>query len=853
MCDDCLINPLSFLAIVLGHLTHCLRPFQYSNDSVAKFGTLFSLSSQLIPPVVNDKTEQKEDAHANVGVLNEEEVVRSLEVTDPVTVVTVADVRAHVKFVEKHVQAEELDFEYLAAAERRYLKWLAMLFDHLATGKDILCLVPPADVKLMMYTHMLLPDKYRNDMESIFGSHYSQLLFNYSFPLTDAAASSEEWESSTGESTLQSQQPVSVPCYSCGTVQMINLQKYVNLRFGAEVVVCGGCGSSIHSANAAPNFSFDLVKTYCGLRKALIELAQTTDPLSDEQLAYAVFGYIGPNSTYYSGESGLFVKATHMLKPASYMAFYQGNISPFSDLIENVPVVLSDSRKAEVDLPETRNRNASISSSELRFESDVESVSSEVEQEKKLLTAESVINHLKLLEVLLDKDYGNDIPALIRSEARYLKWLTYIHGTKDWCAVPPADVALVAHIHTLRPVTFQKDLERLFGEASAHVISQHSLLNCPVEDFTVEVDTQSEYGFENYTGEPYFFNPASTALETEYLIACPSCVSIRSITQKEMVQLKLRQQPFVCSVCEVESTLEELRKRNRGVDPLDLDLISEITIWRSKMTAYVGKLKTMLDDATVVESLVASYHNVVDDSVEKMRDSGSDTLASIMQLDDDLMFVHLTHLLFPAEYLDFCHVKFNRFVTFEPEPEAPKLVGLTLRPPLSPLPVAQSKPIAPPEPVHLIPDSSPRNHTDNFTLSSTLSRPEPVPDFSMDPETLLNYNKVIQFLLSAPEFRFKDSKLETLFWIRAQGRYMKYLSLLKLSIGKRVDPPVAPLDVLMLWMVHMLDTHRYIEDVIRLFDGEIKMLSFEFPIALLVCICIRYFKIGHPSNRTRTD
>ncbi|KAI9151222.1 hypothetical protein H9P43_009837 [Blastocladiella emersonii ATCC 22665] len=80
-----------------------------------------------------------------------------------------------------------------------------------------------------------------------------------------------------------------------------------------------------------------------------------------------------------------------------------------------------------------------------------------------------------------------------------------------------------------------------------------------------------------------------------------------------------------------------------------------------------------------------------------------------------------------------------------------------------------------------------------------------------------------------PDFRFDDEKVEAAYWARAEQRYVQYLSLMEHTLVEGHALPLPPLDVLMMWLVHVKDSHRYSEDLVRVF-GDIKLLHFVFPL-----------------------
>ncbi|KAG0324582.1 hypothetical protein BGZ99_001646 [Dissophora globulifera] len=97
---------------------------------------------------------------------------------------------------------------------------------------------------------------------------------------------------------------------------------------------------------------------------------------------------------------------------------------------------------------------------------------------------------------------------------------------------------------------------------------------------------------------------------------------------------------------------------------------------------------------------------------------------------------------------------------------------------------------------------------------------------SVSPATLLAHLRLLRLVQSL--VIIEDEDLDFLFLIRSEERYMMYLDLLEQLQPPADAVPLPPLDVALMWTVHMLAPFRYHEDLVRSYSPH--LLNYTFPL-----------------------
>ncbi|KAF9983084.1 hypothetical protein BGZ75_005436 [Mortierella antarctica] len=113
---------------------------------------------------------------------------------------------------------------------------------------------------------------------------------------------------------------------------------------------------------------------------------------------------------------------------------------------------------------------------------------------------------------------------------------------------------------------------------------------------------------------------------------------------------------------------------------------------------------------------------------------------------------------------------------------------------------------------------------------SVLRRPVALGHESVTPSTLLAHLRLLRLVQSL--VIVDDEDLDFLFLIRSEERYLMYLDMLQQLQPPSHSVPLPPLDVALMWTVHMLAPYRYFEDLLRSYSPH--MLSYSFPLELYV-------------------
>ncbi|KAG0019271.1 hypothetical protein BGZ82_000182, partial [Podila clonocystis] len=94
------------------------------------------------------------------------------------------------------------------------------------------------------------------------------------------------------------------------------------------------------------------------------------------------------------------------------------------------------------------------------------------------------------------------------------------------------------------------------------------------------------------------------------------------------------------------------------------------------------------------------------------------------------------------------------------------------------------------------------------------------------PPTLLAHLRFLRFLQTL--VIIDDEDLDFLFLIRSEERYLMFLDLLQQLQPSPAQVPLPPLDVALMWTVHMLAPFRYHEDLLRSYSPH--LLNYAFPL-----------------------
>ncbi|KAI9225012.1 hypothetical protein BC828DRAFT_372081 [Blastocladiella britannica] len=451
------------------------------------------------------------------------------------------------------------------------------------------------------------------------------------------------------------------------------------------------------------------------------------------------------------------------------------------------------------------------------------------------VTAASIDRHWRLLRMLLQIETSHYPALIVRSESRYLKWLTMVSETGKTHLIPPVDVALIAHVHAQFPERQRADLVGLFGETAADALMQLSVLSHEPAQFQQEIDAESEARWESYTGEPYLYHHAKAA--TAYLVSCPACSTISPASQAAIVSIK--SEPNVtlpCGVCEVASDLMALRKTNRGIAAFSLNFVAQVGVWRSRMHKYLNESNQInAADAT------KQYRDYVRLSTEITLANGVTEVYSMVDSSASVQIGHATHLQFSGAYRKtvlghFGHAGVTFVKVEEPLPLQPMeddRRSSFMNIPIPPVPVDSAADVTAATVAVGTRDPNVRKDRSRaLSLGTVSSVFEPVPDFSMRPEQLVAFQRLCAALLASPEFAFADDKAADQYWARAEARYLSYMRLMEHTVVEGHALPLPPLDVMTMWLVHIMDSHRYVEDLVRIF-GDVKLLKFGFPVEKL--------------------
>ncbi|KNE54552.1 hypothetical protein AMAG_00521 [Allomyces macrogynus ATCC 38327] len=424
------------------------------------------------------------------------------------------------------------------------------------------------------------------------------------------------------------------------------------------------------------------------------------------------------------------------------------------------------------------------------------------------ITGALVDRYWRLLRVLLQIETLHYPALLVRSESRYLKWLVLLAETHRTDLIPPVDVALIAHVHAQFPEQLRFDLDALFGPVNAQAILKHSILAADPIHFQQDVEAESQSVWESFTGEPYFYHHARAA--TAYMLSCPSCSTIQSVPEGDLVSLKSEAWQLPCPACDTTSSLAELRKVNRGLAPFSINFILQTPIWRARVRKILQEAKRQ-DPADVA----ARYHHYTCLATEVAAGEQREVY-SIAECDQAVVMGHATHLLLPSWYQDAVVDWFDHWNILV-KGDAPVPIIPERKPRLSSASAAGSPPA--------------RTRTLSVTTTTTAitaTLDAAAVELTLQPEEVVAYARLVRTLLSCPDFPLKAGPRSP-YWFRAEKRYLAYLSVMEHAVVEGHALPLPPLDVLLLWLVHLMDPQRYIEDIIRNF-GDAKMLAFAFPL-----------------------
>ncbi|KAJ3369113.1 hypothetical protein GGF31_005572 [Allomyces arbusculus] len=424
------------------------------------------------------------------------------------------------------------------------------------------------------------------------------------------------------------------------------------------------------------------------------------------------------------------------------------------------------------------------------------------------ITDTLVDRHWRLLRVLLQIETLHYPALLVRSESRYLKWLVLLAETHRTDLIPPVDVALIAHVHAQFPEQLRFDLDALFGPVNAQAILKHSILAADPIHFQQDVEPESQSVWESFTGEPYFYHHARAA--TAYMLSCPSCSTIQSVPEGDLVSLKSEAWQLPCPACDMTSSLAELRKVNRGLAPFSINFILQTPIWRARVRKILQEAKRQ-DPADVA----VRYHHYACLATEVAAGEQHEVY-SIAECNQAVVMGHATHLLLPSWYQDAVVDWFGHWNVLV-KGDAPVPIIPERKPRLSSASAAGSPPA--------------RTRTLSVTTTTTAitaTLDAAAVELTLQPEDIVAYARLVRTLLSCPDFPLKDVPRNP-YWFRVEKRYLAYLSVMEHAVVEGHALPLPPLDVLLLWLVHLMDPQRYIEDIIRNF-GDAKMLAFAFPL-----------------------
>ncbi|CAO3571489.1 unnamed protein product [Mortierella alpina] len=110
--------------------------------------------------------------------------------------------------------------------------------------------------------------------------------------------------------------------------------------------------------------------------------------------------------------------------------------------------------------------------------------------------------------------------------------------------------------------------------------------------------------------------------------------------------------------------------------------------------------------------------------------------------------------------------------------------------------------------------------------SSTRTRYDCPLEESVTPSTLLAHLRLLRLVQSL--VIVDDEDLDFLFLIRSEERYLMYLDMLQQLQPPSHSVPLPPLDVALMWTVHMLAPYRYYEDLLRSYSPH--LLNYSFPL-----------------------
>ncbi|KAG0358530.1 hypothetical protein BG005_002212 [Podila minutissima] len=121
-----------------------------------------------------------------------------------------------------------------------------------------------------------------------------------------------------------------------------------------------------------------------------------------------------------------------------------------------------------------------------------------------------------------------------------------------------------------------------------------------------------------------------------------------------------------------------------------------------------------------------------------------------------------------------------------------------------------------------------QGHSNGTSSLNTRTRYEPKCrlEDSVTPSTLLAHLRLLRFLQTL--VIIDDEDLDFLFLIRSEERYLMFLDLLQQLQPPPAQVPLPPLDVALMWTVHMLAPFRYHEDLLRSYSPH--LLNYAFPL-----------------------
>jgi hypothetical protein len=411
----------------------------------------------------------------------------------------------------------------------------------------------------------------------------------------------------------------------------------------------------------------------------------------------------------------------------------------------------------------------------------------------------SLGKHFKLLKLLIPLASSLSESSCVLAESRYLKWLMLLSGANKTTFIPPPDVALVWHVHCQDPLHMYKDLCKVVGSETAEKCMKYSLLSQEIT-FSRSSTMKSKEIWESYTGESYILG--SYSKQASCIISCPTCGTVQCLQSSSMTQLSQSSSKVLCSACSVAFGRADLTANSRRLFVLSFSLFQRLPIWLAQMRNLILNV-----NSNSLSSVGGHYLKYLDLAVVIRKPNGvgapQQSIYSLCDSNISIALSHATHVLYPGSYLAYMKNRFSFLGNAFALPSGCEFMS-GYRTPRCRRSDGPSK---------ILPHFEKEDLKTFYIFCKTLVCSGEF-DFLLDSGS----SKNVQLLVN-----------QRIFCAKAEMRYAAYLKMASSFLQQGSVPPLPPLDVLVVWLVHLLDPDRYAEDLDR-FIGTENMYFLHFPL-----------------------